>query len=481
MSRSILALFCLAALPALALEISTGAVHHQTFQVNDEHVATIRLTGASLQNGAVEARLLDDRRQVVRDWEALGSSVDGAWQGDLTLPLGGPYRVDFRLQVAGATVEETFLHNLLAGDLWILAGQSNMQGVGNLDDTMTEPHPQVHHFAMDRTWRVAREPLHVLQESPDPVHTRPKDDAERAAGIAAAYAGNKGAGLGLPFAREMVRRTGRPVGLLATAHGGTSMDQWDPAQRDAGGDSLYGSMYKRVLDAGGKVTGVLWYQGESDTGPDTAPVFREKFERLIAAFRSDFNNPDLPFYYVQIGRFVVPGRSAAEWNVVQAEQLAVEASVPNTGLVVSVDLALDDLIHIGTPGLNTLGQRLAIRAEADLFGTDYARGPRLAVVERADTPYGKTLRVQFDTVNGALQSAGLPHGFSISKDPDGEDVPCIYKTVIDPEAPDTVILYVWEFPENAHLWYGRGLDPYCNIVDDANLAVPVFGPVAIPE
>jgi sialate O-acetylesterase len=29
------------------------------------------------------------------------------------------------------------------------------------------------------------------------------------------------------------------------------------------------------------------------------------------------------------------------------------------------------------------------------------------------------------------------------------------------------------------LWYGFGIDPYCNLNDEADMAVPVFGPVQI--
>ena len=36
-----------------------------------------------------------------------------------------------------------------------------------------------------------------------------------------------------------------------------------------------------------------------------------------------------------------------------------------------------------------------------------------------------------------------------------------------------------KLPENAVLRYGFGTDPYCNLVDDAGMAAPVFGPMAI--
>ena len=105
--------------------------------------------------------------------------------------------------------------------------------------------------------------LHWLVDSPDPVHSG--DPKARAAASAQAHkTRHKGAGLGLPFAVALVESTGVPVGLVACAHGGTSMEQWNPAKKEQGGKSLYGSMLRQVKLAGGKVKGVLWYQGESD-------------------------------------------------------------------------------------------------------------------------------------------------------------------------------------------------------------------------
>jgi len=49
-------------------------------------------------------------------------------------------------------------------------------------------------------------------------------------------------------------------------------------------------------------------------------------------------------------------------------------------------------------------------------------------------------------------------------------------------ARDTVVLKLaGPVPEKASLWYGYGLDPYCNLTDGADMAVPVFGPIALDE
>ncbi|HNT86417.1 MAG TPA: sialate O-acetylesterase, partial [Candidatus Hydrogenedentes bacterium] len=244
---------------------------------------------------------------------------------------------------------------------------------------------------------------------------------------------------------------------------------------------LYGSMLKQVEVAGGKVRGVLWYQAESDANPEKSAEFKQKFIDFVAAIREDFGDPNLPFYYVQIGRFVTPSPTALSWNRIQQLQLECEALIPNSGVVASIDLALDDLIHAGTPGLKTLGARLASLAERDLYGGKTLRGPRPVEVTRRETPYGKQMLVKFREVNGRLVAPGRPAGFFVTAGPEGAPVPTILNQEISSESPDTVILWYWQdLPEDAQLWYGWGFDPYCNISDEAGMAVPVFGPMPIP-
>src|SRR5208282_3684892 len=128
--------------------------------------------------------------------------------------------------------------------------------------------------------------------------------------------------------------------------------------KEQGGGSLYGSMLRQVRLAGGKVKGVLWYQGESDalSGPETSKSYQRVFTDFIASVRSDFGQPELPFYYVQIGRFI-SGADPKGWNTVQEAERLIPDRVPNTAVVSVVDLELDDLIHVGTHGLIRAGRR----------------------------------------------------------------------------------------------------------------------------
>ncbi len=71
-------------------------------------------------------------------------------------------------------------------------------------------------------------------------------------------------------------------------------------------------------------------------------------------------------------------------------------------------------------------------------------------------------------------------GFSIRKE-DGTEIPLIFEACVG-KAKDTVILKLDKpLPEKASLWYGYGLDPYCNLTDSQDMAVPVFGPIALDE
>jgi sialate O-acetylesterase len=434
------------------------------------------------------------------------------------VPVGGPYTIALTLKKGNQTITEA-VGPVFVGDLWILAGQSNMQGVGDLLE-VTPPNNQVMALGMDGKWAMAEEPLHWLVDSPDPVHSGDaKTRGERSAKEHKSR--TKGAGLGLPFAAAMVEQTHVPIGLVICAHGGTSMEQWNPSKKGEGGNSLYGSMIRQVQLAGGKVKGVLWYQGESDSGGgETSKVYPRVFADFIASVRADLGQPDLPFYYVQIGRFA-SGNDPKGWNAVQEAQRRLPERVPGTAVVSVIDLELDDAIHVGTQGLKRTGQRLAKVAQRELFGMMGATTPTLDRVSRGPN---NTLLVKFKGVNlqsgmGGMARAGgmggmammmggggrmgggmaggmapspgetgglglspARHiaGFSIRKE-DGTKLPLIFEAAVG-KAPDTVVLKLTgAIPEKASLWYGHGMDPYCNLVDRADMAVPVFGPIALDE
>jgi sialate O-acetylesterase len=457
---------------------------HQVYQRDRNGQASIRLVPKTEGATITGASMVGTQGQPVEGVRF----ADGALVG---VPTGGPYAVQYTIKVDD-NVQLSTVSPVFVGDLWVLAGQSNMEGVADLID-VTPPNPQVMLLGMDGKWDRAEEPLHWLVDSPDPVHSGdPSTRAERSE--KAHKTRKKGAGLGLPFAVAMVEATNVPVGLVACAHGGTSMGQWNPAKKDDGGNSLYGSMLRQFKLAGGKVRGVLWYQGESDANDKAAEVYPRVFADFIAAVRKDFEQPDLPFYLVQIGRFIRTGDPKA-WNAVQDAERRIPERVPNTAVVAAVDLELDDGIHVGTNGHKRLGRRLAHIALHELFGLPGGSTPTLDKVVKGP---GNSLQVKIKGVNPAdsrsqmggpdsiargpygLRPSRHIGGFSIRK-ADGTEIPLIFDAAVGPSK-DTVILKLSnKIPEGAFLWYGWGCDPYCNLTDSTDAAVPVFGPIPLDE
>ncbi len=88
-----------------------------------------------------------------------------------------------------------------------------------------------------------------------------------------------------------------------------------------------------------------------------------------------------------------------------------------------------------------------------------------------------SIRVTFRNVRGGLHASGHPSGFSLHTS-DGTPVPIIYKTTLDQ---NVVFLHLTTnvLPPGVALWYGWGIDPYCNIHGTTDATIPVFGPCLV--
>jgi len=452
------------------MHISSGLLPGHVLQ-RSAHGASATLTGTATHDGVVVVKLTSKGR-ALSGWKArsVGKSAKGSFKAKLSgLPAGGPYEVTLSVGHESCVVREIFV-----GDLWLMAGQSNMEGVGNLADA-PKPHPLVRNFTMAKVWERAQDPLHFLSESPDRIHNQ--GQVRTAAELAQAKRNAlKGTGAGVHFGIEMQRRSGVPQGLIATAHGGTSMEQWDPQKRSQGGDSLYGSMLSSLQLVGQPIAGVLWYQGESDTNPDAVTKYVQTMQALVAALRTDLRQPRLPVVIVQIGRFVSPPGGELEWNQIQELQRLLPAAITRLAVVPSVDLGLDDLIHISGVDYAVLAQRLAAQA-ARLAYQDRQElpCPQPATVRvLPGRPTGPAIEVRFNHVVGSLQSASRPLGFSMV-DHQHRPVEQIYKTILDQ---DRVILeLVAPVREDLRLMYGWGRNPTCTITDSRGSGLPVCGPM----
>ncbi|MFT5087563.1 MAG: sialate O-acetylesterase [Candidatus Latescibacterota bacterium] len=470
------------------MKITHGLLPGQVLQRNAQNKGGAQITGTA-HNGALEYRILKAAKTLGKfAWTLAGQVENKRFTLSIdSIPCGGPYQVELRIRDKRKTIDALTTAEVFVGDVWIAAGQSNMQGVGNLVDAPA-PHPQVRAFYTRDEWDLAVEPLHFLAEAVDIFHNgygkgpnRPrraeldKQRKETLKGVSPAHA----------FALEMRRRTRVPQGIIACAHGGTSMAQWSPLLRDQGGASLYGAMMRRYEKLGQKVAGVLWYQGESDADREASKLYTQNMKTLVQATRDDMEIANLPWLVVQIGCHAAP--DDIYWNSIQEQQRLLSKEIKNLDVAAAVDLSIDDGIHISGIGQHILGKRLArlatrlVHKDRKEKGSIYLKS--ISVDSKAPKPGDPStivVELEYGNVKGKLQSQGLPKGFTMI-DPKGKAFPSLYKTTL---LSNRVLLETGQTAEllkTLAVSYGHGRYPYCNITDADGMSLPAMQRVAIQD
>lgn len=227
--------------------------------------------------------------------------------------------------------------------LFLLAGQSNMAGRGNVKELSAEdakPNPRVLALNQAGEWQPAVDPLHW-------------DKA------------GAGVGPGKAFALAVAaKRPGATIGLIPTACGGSPIGTWEPGKffdqtKSKPWDDAIARARRAMQD--GTLKAILWHQGESDSNARTAAAYEQKLTALIARFRAELGAPELPFIIGQLGKFEAEGKPWTEWNTeVDRAQQAVAAKVPHVYFVSAEGLgSKGDKLHFSTSSAKTLGQRYA--------------------------------------------------------------------------------------------------------------------------
>ncbi len=146
-----------------------------------------------------------------------------------------------------------------------------------------------------------------------------------------------------------------------------------------------GSLYENMLLEVAPYTarGVLWYQGESDDGADTAPVYSCMMQHVIEDWREAFGD-DLPFFMVELpGYGEWFGQPARKFDILRAEQEKTAKTVPGVWLASISDAG--EFVDIHPKNKQVVGRRLALLAKKYVFGEDIlADAPEFASAVRTD-------------------------------------------------------------------------------------------------
>ncbi|MCL4741361.1 MAG: beta galactosidase jelly roll domain-containing protein [Phycisphaerales bacterium] len=203
------------------------------------------------------------------------------------------------------------------------------------------------------------------------------------------------------------------------------------------------------------VRGTIWYQGESNRG--RAWQYRSLFPALIADWRGAFENPAMPFYFVQIAPFEYANDRGETAELREAQLLALRT--PHTGMAVTMDIGEAKDIH--PRNKQEVGRRLALWALARTYGAaDLAcSGP----VFLGASPEDGMIIARFAHADGLMAKGGLPRGFEVAGSdrvyhPAGAIIDGSSVVVFSPLVPEPIaVRYGWGAAVEPNLFNGAGL------------------------
>ena len=155
------------------------------------------------------------------------------------------------------------------------------------------------------------------------------------------------------------------------------------------------------------IKGCIWYQGEGNSSRHEE--FKTLFPAFIEGWRKSWQNPELPFYFVQLPAY---GKGST-WPQFRQAQLECFEKIPHCGMVVSEGCGDEKDIHPKVK--KPIGDRLGIAISAEVYKQPHVPyGPQVKKVNY----YKNKAKVSFDYCdNGLVLSETNIDSFEIS----GED------------------------------------------------------------
>jgi sialate O-acetylesterase len=238
----------------------------------------------------------------------------------------------------------------------------------------------------------------------------------------------------------------------------TPSRQWHPDFAAWAPAALYNGMIAPITLFA--IRGVIWYQGEANSGPERAPLYARLFQTMIRDWRSAWDEGDFPFLFVQIANWnTAPEDLWPEVRDAQRQALALR----NTGMAVTIDIG--DPVDIHPKDKQDVGLRLSLAARAIAYGEK---------IEWSGPLYGQltheehALRVWFDHANG-LAAKGAPlTGFEIAGE-DGKYVAAEARI-----EGTSVLISNAEVPTPISVRYGWAANPNCNLINREGLPASPF-------
>lgn len=342
----------------------------------------------------------------------------------------------YTLTVASPKKKLTY-KNVVAGEVWLCSGQSNMefrlnQSATGKADIPQAQNPDIRLFDMKARWRTDNitwsasaldsvNHLHYLTQPEWQLST--PETAARFSAVA------------YYFGQMLQDSLKVPVGLICNAAGGSNTESWvdrrtleyefpaifrDWLNNDFIQDWVRGRAKKNMgenapklqrhpyeptylFEAGIRplekfpVRGAIWYQGESNAHNKEAHA--KLFKLLVESWRENWNDVRMPFYFVQLSSINRPS-----WTWFRDSQRRLQQEIPHTGMAVSSDVG--DSLDVHPTQKKEVGTRLARLALNETYGMKNVvpAGPLFrSAAFRNGAAY-----VSFDNAEGMKSSDGNP-------------------------------------------------------------------------
>jgi len=338
------------------------------------------------------------------------------------------------------------VQDVLIGEVWLASGQSNMEWEMQMKPDSKADIPNTTH------------PNLRLIEVPKTVALTPQDDVPAKWARSSPESAASFSAIGYYFGLRLHEELKVPVGIVLSAWGGTriepwtslegfdavpelkdlaadtraklpgsdayrsanekhlvAVEQWSKAVRDAlekkqtvppmpaqpaalpanhvSPTALYNAMIHPLVPFA--LRGAIWYQGESNHNEGF--VYTDKKKALLASWRSVFQQPELPFYFVQIA----PWQYGTEDEDIlpqfwQAQRKCLD--IPHTGMAVISDIGEVPDIHPAKK--KEVARRLSLWALSQTYGRSETdpNGPLYA----SHSVEGAAIRVKFAHAKGGL-------------------------------------------------------------------------------
>lgn len=295
------------------------------------------------------------------------------------------------------------ISNVLAGEVWVCAGQSNMEmpvkGFGGCP--VLNYNQEVLNAAGKRQVRSAKIPSIMRMTPQEDANTEWRECSPATVGEFSAT--------GYFFAKLVNKALDIPIGLIEANKGGSRVESWLTKENlekytqeptDTMGIVNYKKEfdYQRALVWGNAtfnpilnytVKGILFYQGCSNVG-DPGNQYSERLKLLVEQWRQQFGLGEIPFYFVQIAPYE-SGNAQGTWNaLLQEQQFRASQIIPNSALVCTNDCVFPyEGTQIHPAQKQKVGQRLAYLALNKTYGIG-------SVI--CESPSYKDMQVKGDTV-----------------------------------------------------------------------------------